>query len=140
MKSRIRFGSSPDIRYALVGIVVIAAQACAGRIHPTPAPRRTPPEQSMVFVATAYCAGSVTAAGTTVADGIVAADPVMLPIGTVIKMTGGPNRYNRIYTVMDTGPKIQGHRVDLYVASCAEARRFGRRSVRVTVLGRNAAK
>jgi 3D (Asp-Asp-Asp) domain-containing protein len=85
-------------------------------------------------MATAYCSGTITAAGTTVAEGIVAADPTLLPLGTVIRIAGLAKPYDGIYTVMDTGPKIQGRRVDLYIADCSKATRFGRRSVQVTVL------
>jgi len=92
----------------------------------------------MAFMATAYCGGTRTADGTTVAEGIVAADPTLLPIGTVIQMTGVPKPYDGIYTVRDTGSKIQGRRVDLYIANCVEAVRFGRRSVRVTVVRQRA--
>jgi hypothetical protein len=35
---------------------------------------------------------------------------------------------------MDTGPKVQGRILDLYMWSCHEALRFGRREVAVTVL------
>src|SRR5688572_30909720 len=35
---------------------------------------------------------------------------------------------------MDTGPKVPGCLLDLYMWSCHEALRFGRREVRVTVL------
>ena len=35
---------------------------------------------------------------------------------------------------MDTGPKVQGRHLDLYVWSCHEALAFGRRRIEVTVL------
>ena len=35
---------------------------------------------------------------------------------------------------MDTGPKVQGRMLDLYMWSCHEALRFGRRQLEVTVL------
>jgi hypothetical protein len=35
---------------------------------------------------------------------------------------------------MDTGPEVQGRELDLYIWSCNEALRFGRRTVQVTVL------
>lgn len=96
----------------------------------------------MAFVATAYCHGSRTAAGTRVNEGIVAADPAVLPLGTIIRIQdsrGDSNRglkarHDGIYTVMDTGPKVLGRRVDLYMHDCREAVRFGRRSVKVSVV------
>ena len=43
-------------------------------------------------------------------------------------------RYNGIYTIMDTGPRVQGRQVDIYMWSCNEALQFGRRPVRLVVL------
>jgi hypothetical protein len=47
--------------------------------------------------------------------------------------TGDP-KYNGVYTIMDTGPAVQGRELDLYMWSCHEALRFGRKSIDVTVL------
>jgi hypothetical protein len=35
---------------------------------------------------------------------------------------------------MDTGPSVQGRQVDLYMWSCTEALRFGRRPIHLLVL------
>ena len=43
-------------------------------------------------------------------------------------------RYNGIYTIMDTGPSVQGRELDIYMWSCHEALVFGRRGVAVNVL------
>jgi 3D (Asp-Asp-Asp) domain-containing protein len=43
-------------------------------------------------------------------------------------------RHQGVYTVLDTGAKIRGRRIDIYLNDCREAVRFGRRSVQVTVL------
>ena len=69
-----------------------------------------------------------------VRSGIAAADPVLLPVGSVLNVAAGDSRYNGVYTVMDTGPKVQGRLLDLYMWSCHEALRFGRKEVEVTVL------
>src|SRR5580698_6239422 len=107
MARHVRSSSSSAIRCAVLGVLILAAQACAGRIHPAPSPtsplpagaspqnpqipapsaqnRSTPvsrSDQPMMFLATAYCRGTTTAVGTTVVEGIVAADPALLPIGT----------------------------------------------------------
>ena len=42
-------------------------------------------------------------------------------------------RYNGIYTIMDTGPNVQGRRLDLYMWSCDEALRFGLKPVHLVV-------
>lgn len=86
------------------------------------------------FVATAYCKGQVTASGVDVQEGVAAADPHILPEGSVIQLDGVPERHRGIYTVLDTGPKVLGKHLDLYVWSCNEALEFGRRPVSITVL------
>jgi 3D (Asp-Asp-Asp) domain-containing protein len=86
------------------------------------------------FVATAYCKGELTSAGVTPQAGIAAADPLLLPEGSVVQLDEVPDRYRGIYTVMDTGPKVLGRHVDLYMWSCIEAMTFGRRPIRLTVL------
>ncbi|MPZ19809.1 MAG: hypothetical protein GEV06_18115 [Luteitalea sp.] len=86
------------------------------------------------FSATAYCKGRTTASGATVRRGIAAADPALLPVGSVIQVDAAIPRYNGVYTIMDTGPKVQGRAVDLYMWSCHEALRFGRRPIKLTVL------
>jgi 3D (Asp-Asp-Asp) domain-containing protein len=89
----------------------------------------------MAFTATAYCTGRVTAAGTSVSAGTAAADPAVLPIGTVIRIDGAAP-YNGTYRVLDTGPRVRNRQVDLYIADCGAAKRFGRRPVQVTILKR----
>ncbi len=88
----------------------------------------------MRFSATAYCKGHTTASGTAVRTGIAAADPDLLPVGSVIQIHSLGARYNGIYTVMDTGPKVQGRHIDVYMWSCHEALDFGRRPVQISVL------
>jgi 3D (Asp-Asp-Asp) domain-containing protein len=88
----------------------------------------------LAFTATAYCKGETTASGVVVRTGIAAADPALLPVGTVVRVDMPNPRYSGIWTVMDTGPAVQGRVLDLYLWSCHEALAFGRRPVRVTVL------
>ena len=86
------------------------------------------------FTATAYCKVTTTASGVNVRHGIAAADPTLLPVGSVIRVEKLQDRYNGIYTVMDTGPKVQGRHVDIYLWSCYEALELGRRPIALTVL------
>ena len=86
------------------------------------------------FRATAYCKGEITASGVGVRTGIAAADPAILPVGSVVRLETPNPRYSGVWTVMDTGPAVRGRTVDLYLWSCKEALQFGRRSVRLTVL------
>lgn len=92
------------------------------------------PGAQVRFSATAYCKGETTAAGTAARTGIAAADPALLPVGSVVRVDDLGPRYNGIYTVMDTGPAVQGRELDLYMWSCQEALAFGRRPARLTVL------
>jgi 3D (Asp-Asp-Asp) domain-containing protein len=81
------------------------------------------------FVATAYCLRGRTASGAMVRKGIIAADPRVLKLGSRVNL--GAGNYTGDYLVADTGGKIKGNRIDIWMASCAEARRFGRRTVTV---------
>ncbi|MCD9186091.1 MAG: 3D domain-containing protein [Pyrinomonadaceae bacterium] len=71
-----------------------------------------------------------TASGSGVRRGIVAADPRVLPLGTRINLQAGS--YSGSYIVADTGGGIRGRRLDIWVSSCSEAKRFGRRKVSVS--------
>lgn len=88
----------------------------------------------LAFTATAYCKGTTTASGATVRTGIAASDPAILPVGSVVNITTDTPKYNGVYTIMDTGPKVQGRILDVYMWSCHEALAFGRKPVQVTVL------
>jgi len=87
-----------------------------------------------LFTATAYCKGTKTASGVNVRTGIAASDAVILPVGSVVNITTGTTKYNGVYTIMDTGPKVQGRLLDIYMWSCHDALAFGRQQIEVTVL------
>ena len=88
----------------------------------------------LLFTATAYCKGRTTASGVGVRTGIAASDPALLPVGSVVNISTDTTKYNGVYTIMDTGPSVQGRVLDIYMWSCNEALAFGRRPVEVTVL------
>ena len=93
------------------------------------------PGARLRFTATAYCRGTTTTSGVNVRNGIAAADPDLLPVGSVIHVDRLGERYNGIYTVMDTGPAVQGRHIDIYMWNCDEARyEFGKRTAGLTVL------
>lgn len=127
-----RFRPPPDVacRCALAALLCVLAEACAGRVRPS-GPGSI---AGASFVATAYCTGRRTASGATPTRDTVAADVTVLPMGTQIRVSGLADRYNGLYVVRDTGSKIRGRRIDLYIHDCDEAVRFGRRSVRVSVV------
>lgn len=109
-----------DSRYA-------SSESAATKGKPTPGSRHK-------FTATAYCKGQTTASGVAAQNGAVAADPDYLPVGSVIELDTPVNEHDGVYTILDTGPKVQGKLLDIYMWSCHDALRFGRREVNVTVL------
>lgn len=84
------------------------------------------------FTATAYCLKGRTATGGGVRRGIIAADPRVLRLGSNIFL--GAGSYTGQYKVTDTGGAVRGRRIDIWVPSCAEARRFGRRTVQISMV------
>jgi 3D (Asp-Asp-Asp) domain-containing protein len=98
-----------------------------GNLKPIPGTR-------LQFDATAYCKGYTTTSGVAVRSGVAAADPDILPVGSVIQADFESNQYDGVYTIMDTGPEVRGNEIDVYMWSCFDALRFGRQSVHLVVL------
>ena len=84
------------------------------------------------YVATAYSLRGRTASGRMVSRGLIAADPRFLPLGSRVRLEH-PG-YSGEYLVADTGGMIRGRRIDIWTPTSREAMRFGRRSVKLTVL------
>jgi len=89
--------------------------------------------------ATAYCntsdGGQVTALGRPTGFGIVAVDPRVIPLGSKLYITSADGSYVYGYCIAgDTGGAIKGNRVDLFLGSEAECRKFGRRPMQVYIL------
>jgi 3D (Asp-Asp-Asp) domain-containing protein len=84
------------------------------------------------FHATAYCVTGITKSGVKVAPGHVAADPKVIPMGSMIyvdaPLMGG------IYQVLDTGNLVKGKIIDIFIPSYERCQEFGRRMVKVKVL------
>lgn len=77
----------------------------------------------------------ITASGTKARVGAIAVDPRVIPLGTrlYVESLDGSKDYG--YCIAeDTGGAIKGNRIDLFFNSLKEARRFGRRKVRVYIL------
>jgi 3D (Asp-Asp-Asp) domain-containing protein len=85
------------------------------------------------FIATAYSVEGTGAAGKWSHPGTVAADRMVLPLNSRVRVYGA-GRYSGDYTVEDTGGKVDGHHIDVYMPSRAEAKKFGHQRVRVLVL------
>ena len=84
------------------------------------------------FKASAYSINGRTRSGVHTQPGTLAADPRVLPLGTVVQVNAG--KYSGVYTVHDTGGAIKGNRVDVWLPTHQEARRFGRRAIKLVVL------
>jgi 3D (Asp-Asp-Asp) domain-containing protein len=73
---------------------------------------------------TAYCLQGTTRRGRYVRQGIVAADPRIFPLSRYLEVFVG-ERYLGRFLVDDTGKKILGTHLDLWMSSCDAARIFG---------------
>ena len=90
------------------------------------------------YVATAYSLRGRTASGRMVAKGLIAADPRHLPLGSRVRIEAGS--WSGEYLVADTGALVRGKRIDIWTPSTRDAMRFGRRTVKLTVLSLGAKK
>jgi 3D (Asp-Asp-Asp) domain-containing protein len=78
--------------------------------------------------AVAYHLPGRTALGVPVGRGVVAVDPRLIPLGTRMHVPGyGPS------IAADVGTAIKGRIIDLWMPTDGAARRWGRRTVRITV-------
>jgi 3D (Asp-Asp-Asp) domain-containing protein len=126
---------------ALVVAALILGAVVACNVAKPPPPAAPSPEAQprrgeagpMRFEATAYSIEGKTAAGSRSREGIVAADPALLPLGTRIRVSDA-GKYSGEYVVRDKGRTIKGREIDIYLANDAEAKRFGRKPVMVEVL------
>jgi 3D (Asp-Asp-Asp) domain-containing protein len=84
------------------------------------------------YVATAYTLRGRTASGRPVAKGLIAADPRVLPLGSRVRIDAGS--FSGEYLVADTGGAVRGKRIDIWTPSNRDAFRFGKRTVKLTVL------
>ena len=84
------------------------------------------------YTATAYSLRGRTASGKPVSRGLIAADPSVLPLGTRVRLEAGS--FSGDYVVADTGGAVKGRRIDIWTPTTREARQFGRRAVKLTVL------
>jgi 3D (Asp-Asp-Asp) domain-containing protein len=118
-------------------VVLILGTASLGETRPRA--RRHRPPHTMRMLATAYCDRGPTRSGVRAQHGVVAADIRRFPLGTRLQVLAPGQSYAGVYTVLDTGSKISGRDLDIFMTSCARARRFGKRPVQVRILtpGRN---
>jgi 3D (Asp-Asp-Asp) domain-containing protein len=118
--------NNPSIRFRIIP----SESKLSGRLFTSPSMELLGPPAS--FQATAYALRGITASGIYVRHGVIAADPRVIPIGSVVQiLTPG---YSGVYTVQDTGRLIKGKIVDVWLPSTREARFFGRRSIKLHVI------
>ena len=106
--------------YQLSGIVVRGAERSWWKLASQPVRYDEP----LPVGVTMYCLSGTTRRGRYVRPGIVAADPRFFPLARYIELYVG-ERYLGRFLVDDTGDRIRGARIDIWSASCSEARRFG---------------
>ncbi len=92
------------------------------------------PATTLRVRATAYCQSGLTKSGTPARTGIIAADPRVLPVGSVLRIVDGPSA--GVYTVMDTGAAVKGRKIDIFMPDCRRARKFGAQTLSVRVIRR----
>ena len=117
--------------------VLIATIIAAALLMPANAAERVPASHRRpsirYFIATAYSVEGTGASGKWSHPGTVAADRQILPLNSRIRVYGA-GKYSGDYTVEDTGGKVDGHHIDVYMPSRVEAKKFGRQRVKVVVL------
>lgn len=92
---------------------------------------------------TAYCptgCTGVTATGIDVSNTIyhegrriIAADPNVIPLGSIVKVTLSDGQSFEAI-VADTGGAIKGRKIDILVASREEAKRYGRQTAKIEII------
>jgi 3D (Asp-Asp-Asp) domain-containing protein len=118
------------MRIVFAGLIVFSLVTTASATE-RPAAKRRPTIR--YFIATAYSVEGKGASGKWPHPGTVAADRTILPLNSRIRVYGA-GRYSGEYTVEDTGASMDGHHIDLYMPSRAEAKKFGRQRVKVIIL------
>ncbi len=91
-----------------------------------------PRSEPLEFEATAYCDYGITRSGVQTVPGVAAADPSVLPLGSLIFVEN--SRYRGVLRILDTGRLVKGRIVDIYMTRYDDAVNFGRQPVKVIVL------
>jgi 3D (Asp-Asp-Asp) domain-containing protein len=121
--------ATPDVTVKESNLTAATALKTANTTEARSAPL-TAPQPYIAFSYSLCCRG---ASGLGTRRGTIAADPRVLPYGTRVYMTGAGS-YDGEYLVTDAGTAIKGNKIDVWVPTIKEARRFGRKNVKLTVL------
>lgn len=124
------------VRNATPGVVLMGTPKTLGQLRSLTYYRTV--AATITMIATAYTANTATAyptgftaTGVLAHQGIVAVDPSVIPLGSMVFVPG----YG-IAVAADTGGAIIGRRIDLCMDSYGDAVNFGRQTVQVYVLSR----
>ncbi|MEO6727170.1 MAG: 3D domain-containing protein [Blastocatellia bacterium] len=137
-EAKAEISSNPDIAIPKVSLqnpslnLRVTARASKTNIRAFAEPNMESLGEPHAFQATAYALKGRTRMGTQVRRGVIAADPRVLPLGSVVQLRAG--KYSGVYTVHDTGGKIRGNIIDVWVPDNREARQFGRQRIKLHVL------
>ena len=85
-------------------------------------------ERTLTVSATGYTIRGRTSTGIPTAPGVVAVDPAVIPLGTRLTIPG----YG-VGIAADTGGAVHGNTIDVWFPTAAQAHRWGRRTVTVTI-------
>lgn len=124
----------------LLLLTALLVLANADKIDSAPQPQTiTPTEQiepsrgdfvrAISCEATAYCLQGETFTGLPAGMGVIAVDPEVIPLHSVVWVEG----YGQAQA-LDTGRDIVGHRVDIWLPTRDECLQFGRQQVEVKIL------
>ena len=95
---------------------------------PTPQAPVTKNGRQLTVVATAYTIRGTTATGIPTGPGVVAVDPSVIPLGTRMTIPGYGEG-----VAADTGSGIKGLRIDVWVATAAQAAQWNWQTVTITL-------
>jgi peptidoglycan DL-endopeptidase CwlO len=103
----------------------------SGGASASPAPPPSPPPASgstRTVSSTGYCLKGTTATGIPVGWGVVAVDPAVIALGTRMFVPGYGEG-----VAADTGSAVRGAMIDVWFPTCAQALRWGQRTVTITL-------
>jgi 3D (Asp-Asp-Asp) domain-containing protein len=114
----------------MAAAAVLPASGPAVTAHPASAEAVAPAAETyrLKVDAVAYHLPGKTASGLPVGKGVVAVDPRLIPLGTRLFVPG----YGRAIAA-DVGVAIKGRIIDLWMPNHAAARKWGRKTVTITV-------
>jgi 3D (Asp-Asp-Asp) domain-containing protein len=119
---------------ATAPVAPVATEAMIREREARAAASAFPVTRTLSLSSTMYCLKGHMRTGVRTRDGMAAGDPQVLPLGSVVRVSWPDGRPIGIFVIMDTGGAGRGNDIDLYVDSCAEARRWGRHQVVAEVL------